>query len=273
MFETSADLLITAFNRMDILLIVFTRVIGFLIIFPVFSGRYVNTQVKIGFALMITYLIFINKLPALYFVNTNTATVFGFAYILFQEFVVGYTLGFSVYLFMTAFYFAGQLIDYRIGFSMVNVFDAMSQIQVPITGNIMYFIMSVFLIRSGGLNYLLESFFDSYNFLPVGLSNIFSNPALPSLFFSALLKVFEFSLRIAMPISGTIILIDFTLGILVKAVPQMNVFVVGMPIKLVIGFFVLYLIIPTYIEIYEYAFTYIVELFKLVLKGMIYNVP
>ncbi len=273
MYETSADLIITAFNSMDVLLVVFARVMGFLIILPIFSGGYVNTQVKIGFAVIVTYLVFMNKLPFIYFTNTQTETVLGFGFLLFQEFIVGYALGFSVYLFMTTFYFAGQIIDYQIGFSMVNVFDAMSQIQVPITGNIMYFIMAVFLIRTGGLDYLLGAFFDSYTVLPIASANIFNNPALPQLFLEAISNIFKLGLRIAIPISGTIILIDFTLGILVKAVPQMNVFVVGMPIKLIIGFFVLYLILPSYIEIYEYTFTYIVELFKLVLKGMIYNVP
>ncbi len=272
MYETSADIIIAAFNSMDILLVIFARVIGFLIILPIFSGGYVNNQVKVGFAILVTYLIFLNKLPIIYFTNTQTETVFGFGILLFQEFIVGYALGFSVYLFMSTFYFAGQIIDFQIGFSMVNVFDAMSQMQVPITGNIMYFIMAVFLIRTGGLDYLLSTFFESYKILPIATSNIFSNPALPTLFLNAMSTIFQLGLRIAIPISGTIILIDFTLGILVKAVPQMNVFVVGMPIKLIIGFFILYLVIPTYIEIYEYAFTYIVELFKLVLEGMIYNV-
>lgn len=271
MYETSAGVLIEVFNSMDILLVVFARVIGFIVIMPIFAGNYVNMQAKIGFAIMLTYVIFINQWSNVYFLEMPTETFIGFGILLLKEFVVGYSLGFTVYLFMTTFYFAGQMIDYQIGFSMVNVFDPMSNSQVPITGNIMYFIMSAFLIQTGGLNYMLESFFNSYNVIPISTANILNNPALPYMFLDAISNFFVLGLRIAIPLSGTIILIDFTLGILVKAVPQMNVFVVGMPIKLLVGIVILYLIFPTYISIFDYVFTDIVELFNIVLKGMEYN--
>ncbi len=271
MYDTSAGTLIAVFNSMDLLLVIFARVIGFLIIMPIFSAGYVNAQIKIGFSILITYIIFINQWTNVFLLEMPVGTVIGFGIVLLKEFIVGYTLGFSVYLFMSTFYFAGQLIDYQIGFSMVNVFDATSQIQVPITGNIMYFIMLMFLIQTGSLNYLLESFFESYSIVPLTTANILSNPALPYIFLDSIAKFFSLGLRIAIPITGTIILIDFTLGILVKTVPQMNVFVVGMPMKLLVGLLIFYLVFPTYIQIYEYVFTNIVELFKIVLKGMEYN--
>ncbi len=273
MYDSSAGLLIDVFNSMDILTVIFARVIGFLIILPVFSGGYVNTQVKIGFSIILTYIIYINQWSNVFYLQMPTDTVLAFAIVLFKEFIVGYTLGFSVYIFMTVFYFAGQIMDYQIGFSMVNIFDAMSQMQVPVTGNIMYFIMSMFLIQTGALNYLLLSFFESYSIVPITTANILSNPALPHLFLDTIARFFVLGLRIAIPLSGTIILIDFTLGILVKAVPQMNVFVVGLPIKLLVGLVVFYLIMPTYTQIFKYVFNDIVELFRLVLKGMVYNVP
>ncbi len=272
MYENSSDMFISFYRNIDLLLVIFIRMLGFVTILPVFTGRYIPVSVKVGLTFILSSSIFTNQIANINLIQMPVDNVILYFLLLLKEFLVGYTLGFTVLLFMSIVYFAGQLIDYQIGFSMLNVFDPSTNMQVPITGNIMFFIMMMFFIQTGGLHYILLSFLESYSIIPISTANLISNPALPYLLLNTISDFFVLGLRISMPIVGTILLINFTLGILVKAVPQMNVFVVGMPIKLLIGLVILYLTIPTYLDIYNTIFINMVELFKVILKGMIYHV-
>lgn len=79
-----------------------------------------------------------------------------------KEFLVGLSMGFVAYLSYTAIYIAGELIDMKIGFGVVNVIDPMSNIQVPITSNF-YFIASMLIFLSiGGHHMLIKALFDSF---------------------------------------------------------------------------------------------------------------
>ena len=117
-------------NGFEVFLLVFVRMTGLFVVAPIFGRRNVPAYFKIGFSFFIS-LILINTtvLQAVEY----TDTLPGYVLLVMKEFLVGLSMGFVAYLSYTAIYIAGELIDMKIGFGVVNVIDPMSNIQVPIT--------------------------------------------------------------------------------------------------------------------------------------------
>ncbi len=267
MFSESTPYLITIYENIDKVLLIFARIAGFIYLIPVFSGTNTPTRVKIGFSFIIAVVIFSTGVANDVAVADNAIA---YAVILSKEILTGLCLSFVVYTFFTAFYFAGQMMDYSIGFSMVSVFDPITQIQVPITGNMLYYIMTIMFIRTGGLNSLLATLFESFRLIPIGTTNFALDEGLMLYLVEMTSTYIELGFRIAAPIICTILVVDVALGILVKASPQMNVFVVGMPIKLLVGLVVLYLICPYFIDVYNEVYLHMFNAVNAIIGGMSY---
>jgi flagellar biosynthetic protein FliR len=222
--------------------------------------------VKVSFALFLTAVVF----SAGSFGAVPVADhVIGYAVLILKEFLVGFITAFIVYMLFSVFYFIGQLVDFQVGFSMVSVFDPVSQIQVPITGNLFYLLVTFLFIQLDGLDAMIYTIAKSYEVLPVGQAFIIGNASVMRYIIDIMVDYFVLGVKFAMPIVGTVMLVDIALGILTKAVPQMNVFVVGIPIKLLIGLIVLYLIAPAFGAIYESVYDQTVRYVMNALRGMV----
>lgn len=252
----STPYLLYIYSNIDKVLLIFARVIGFIYLIPIFSGKNAPTRVKVGLSFIIAISLFSTGVVRDFYVPE---TAVSYVFMIAKEVLTGITISFIVYMFFTIFYFAGQMMDYSIGFSMVNVFDPIMQLQVPITGNIIYYAMAVMFIRTGGLNALIATFFNSYTVIPLGGANFAFGEGLTNYMVMLTSSYLSVGFRIAAPLVGTIMIIDVSLGILVKASPQMNVFVVGMPIKLMAGLVVLTLICPYFIDVYQEVYQMIIE--------------
>ena len=147
---------------------------------------------------------------------------------------------------------AGQLIDMQIGFGIVNVFDPQFGQQVPLIGNFKYLIaISVFLALQGH-HILIGAMVDNFRTVPLGVQINLGNAA--SFMTDAVANLFVMALRIALPVIGTVLMTDVALGILARIMPQMNVFVIGITGKLLVGVFMLFLILPFYVSFLEVGF-------------------
>lgn len=259
MFNDSAPIFVILFNNMDSLLIISARLIGMAVLMPIISSKSFPNIAKVGFIFYISILIYVSKFNEN--LNVEYANTFiSFAIILFKEFTLGYILGFSVYMMTSTVYFAGQLIDYQLGFSMVSVFDPISQLQLPISGNILSMLISALMVLTGALNVFLDAVFYSYDKVPIGMVDLNVTNTFMQLLMNAMTFFFVFGLRVAMPLVGTILVIDVALGLLVKASPQMNVFVVGMPVKVIVGLLIFYMVMPMMIGLYDELFNYTAQL-------------
>jgi len=248
---TDASVLLRFFSEVDVFLIVLVRILGFVIIIPVLSTMNIPAQIKIALSVAMAYLIFISgKVTSVYYDDSAA----GFVLLVAQEFMTGFAAGFVVNLIFSVFYFVGQMVDYKIGFAMVSILDPLSQIQVPVTGNLLYLFITIMLVASGGLNAFIAAFFYSYDVLPIGAAAIVGNPTLMAYMADVLVRFFVIGVSVSMPVMGAILVLDVALGVLVKAVPQMNVFVVGMPLKVFIGLLVFMLMFPLLGSVYSFVF-------------------
>lgn len=223
-------------NGIDTFLLVFVRMTGLFVISPVFGRRNIPVYFKIGFSLMLS-MIMINTLPAVNLDYYNN--IYAFTALVFKEFIVGTTLGYVSYLVFSAIYMAGQIIDMQIGFGMVNVLDPISNIQVPITSNFYYIACMMVFLDFNGHHALIKSLFDSYGLVPIGTA-AFSTSLMNDII-RVFGNIFIIGFKISAPFIAAILITDITLGVISKTVPQLNFFVVGLPLKVILGLIVMLL--------------------------------
>ncbi len=247
----TAYTLIELYNSIDVLLLIFIRFLAFTIIFPVFSGQNFNSTLRMGFSIGFAVLVYSSGVVGTVTYNNSLP---GYVYLLVLEFAVGFLIGFVVYMVFNIVYFAGQLIDFQIGLSMVNILDPFTQMQVPVVGNLYYFVISVLLVQTGGLNAFITAVYLSFEKLPIGSANILGNPGLAWNILQLLAVFIVSAVRMALPVVGSILVIDVSMGLLVKAVPNMNVFVVGLPIKLLAGLLLMVILTPLLSSVYTMTF-------------------
>ncbi len=173
----------------------------------------------------------------------------GYAFVIIKEFLVGMALGFVSYLIFTAVYLAGQIIDTKIGFGMVNILDPVSNIQVPVTANLYFTVSMLVFLMLKGHHMLIKALCDSFYLIPIGKA-VWTD-GLTAQVARTFSDVFILGLKISAPIIATILVTDVALGIISRTVPQINVFFVGMPVKILLGMVVMILTIPLFIYIVE----------------------
>jgi flagellar biosynthetic protein FliR len=244
--QIPAGLLINGF---DMFLLVLVRMTGLFVVAPIFGRRNIPAYMKIGFSFFISLIL----------VNTTAIraaqyddNLLSYALLIIKEFMVGLTIGFIAYITYTAIYIAGEVIDMQIGFGVINVMDPMSNIQVPVTSNVYFIISMLVLFSINGHHMLIKALFDSYNLLPPGSASF--DPDLADGLMNLFGTVFSTGFKIAAPVVATIFIADVALGTISRMVPQMNIFVIGMPLKIVVGLIILAITIPAFVSVMESVF-------------------
>ena len=258
------DLLISdPYQYLDTFLLVFVRALGLLLIVPVLGNRNVPYVAKIGFTFFLSLIVISTQTFELTVSSTN---VVAFGLIVIKEFITGWLMGFSAYVVFSIMSLAGQFIDAQIGFSMVNVFDPMSQIQLTITGNLYYYMLIIIVVVTNAHHYFIRSLLDSYRMIPLGGMTL--TPSLYSSLVEYMTTYFGLALRIASPIFFIMIITNVVLGILARTVPQLNMFVIGFPIKIMFGLLTIYITLSVFGNVSDLIIGESEKLMREVVKGM-----
>lgn len=256
--------LTSLFEQTDIYLLVLVRLLGFFVIMPVFGGTNVPMMVRIGLSVIIAGIIMSTQTITIAPYDEN---IIAYGVLILKEIAVGVILGFSVYFILATLYMAGQLIDFQIGFSMVSVFDPVSQLQVPVTGNIYYFMVSALMVVTNAHHAIFSALFYSYTALPIGISDVLSNE-LMEIILRVLSTYFVISIKIALPITGAILVMDAALGMMTKTAPQINIFSVGIPLKMIAGLTIIWATVDMLVPVSNNLFSQIYSNLFNVIKGM-----
>jgi flagellar biosynthetic protein FliR len=236
-------------NQVGFFLLVFIRITGIFMMAPVFGSSNVQGYVKAGLALAISIILF----PVIYNAHvTIPDQLLPYVFAVAGEFTVGLILGFVSSLVFSAIQMAGQILDTQIGFGMVNVIDPLSGQQVPLIGNFYYFLAILVFLATNGHHVLLTALFTSFKLVPV--SGLVVQSGLTAFIVDLLGGMFVIAMKISLPVLVALLMTDVALGMLARTMPQLNIFVVGVPGKIIVGIFVLSLALPFYIFFLELAF-------------------
>lgn len=258
------DLLLSnPYNYLDTFLLVFVRAISLFMIVPIYSNKNIPIMVKIGLAFFIsTIIINIVAVSA----PVPSTDVVGYALIVIKEVFVGWIIGLGAYIAFSIMALAGQFIDYQIGFSMVNVFDPLSQIQFTITGTLYYYLLLLITLITNSHYYFFKAISLSYKLVPLGSVTLSSS--LYDSFISFFNEFIIISLQIASPIFFVMLITNVVLGILARTVPQLNMFVIGFPIKILLGLAVIFITLNLFPTISDIVIGKMINFVDTLIKGM-----
>ncbi len=258
------DLLLNdPYAYLDVFLLVFIRVLGLTLIAPFFGNRSVPYMAKVSLTLF-TSLMVITVIDV--DVAVSSSDVVGFAVAAIIEFLTGFAIGFGIYMVFSILSLAGQFIDAQIGFSMVNVFDPMSQIQLTITGNLYYYILIIITIVTNAHHRFLRGLIDSFYLIPLGKMAL--TPGFREATVDYFTRYFSIALQVAAPIFFVMIITNVVLGILARTVPQLNMFVIGFPIKIMFGLLTIYIMLSMFANISDMLIHESEQVMRDMLEGM-----
>lgn len=231
------------YGRLNLALLVFLRVSGLVVSSPLFGRKNLPNMAKIGFCAALTYLFFMEG------VDPNEVIVYDNFLVLVllcvKELLFGVVLGFISYLFMNLTFTTGQLVDMQMGFGMVSILDVQSNISVPVTGNLLNIAILITFFAVNGHYRLIQIVYATLEAVPVGSVSISGNLAVTAV------EVFSMSFLLATNVSFPIIaaglITEIALGVIIRSVPQLNVFSIGYPIKIILGFIMILVLIPIFI--------------------------
>ncbi len=249
--------------NLDYFILMLLRVSSLIISSPIFGRRNLPNTLKITFCILVTYVIFAGN-PLTAAVQYNG--VIEFVMLCVKELLFGLVLGFVTTLFFSVVQTAGQLIDMQMGFGMVGVFDVQSNISVPISGSLLNMGLLIAFFGVNGhlqLIYIVRSTFDN---IPVG--EVALNPAIGMAALEVFALAFLLAVNVAMPLIASGLLGEVVMGFIVRAIPQMNVFVVGIPLKIMLGFLMLLLVIPVYVSFTSVIFQHMFSSIDQMLAGL-----
>jgi len=231
-------------------LLVLVRISSFFIVAPLFSMRGVPAQFKIGLAALLS-LLALAVLP----ISEPLPLDGYYIAMIIKEFAVGIALGFTAALVLYAVQVAGAFIDFQMGFAMASVMDPQTGSQVPIIGHFKYILALLFLLTVDGHHLMLDGIMQSLQMVPVeSLSFGAKFEDLAKFISDLFVEMFMIALQISLPIVGSLFLVDVALGILAKTVPQLNIFAVGFPVKILTGFVLLMLSMPFFFYLLQILF-------------------
>ncbi len=239
------------------------RIAGTLSLAPIFGHKSVPTRVKVFLALAIGMVV-VSVRP---YEALDYTTTLGFATIVLKELVVGLTIGFLSSITMNIIGMAGEFIDREMGFTMVSNFDPTTNNTVTVTAEFYNYLVLLILLCSNMHFFFISAVVDSFDLIPIG-GAVFNGDEMYKMILGFLSNYFIIAIRISLPIFASAMILNVVLGILAMVAPQMNMFVIGMQLKVILGLFVLLVTIGFLPNITEILFTEVKDVVYEAIRSM-----
>ena len=244
-----------------LLAMIFMRMSGCILFNPILGRKNIPVILNIGLCLLLSFFVY----PLVPQQELVLRSFFIFFITALRELLIGFVIGFIVNMFLAIFVVNGEIMDMQIGFAMSKVYDPQSNVSMPLSAsliNAMFFL--IFFAVNGHLT-LIQIFTKLCTMLPYGTFSINTSALweLGSLF--SLILVY--AVKMSLPVLAAGIITEVGVGLIMKAVPQINVFVINIQLKLIMGLLVILLMVPTLANFLEkiilFMFDYISKIFGL----------
>lgn len=228
-------------EKLQIFLLTSFRAAGLFIIAPVIGHKSIPPMIKAGLAIVLA-LIMIPFASGSELPEINS--IWLLALLAGKEMLVGFIIGLVFTLLFIAIRMGGNIVGYQIGLIIANIFDPESNSNTSIVGEFWYIIGILIFLAIDGHHAIISAFADSYRMVPVGVFNFAGSAGELLIRFTA--YAFTIAIKMAAPVIITLFLSEVALGVVARTVPQMNIFIVGIPLKVGIGFFILATALPVF---------------------------
>lgn len=222
---------------LEYFLLILVRVSCFVFVAPFFSMRNTPARVRVAMSFFTSLLLYqaLTPRPAVTY-----SSLAGYTVIVLKEALVGLLIGFAANICTSIVNFAGSIADMETGLSMVTLMDPTSRESTSITGVLYQYVLMFMMIATGMYRYLFGALADTFILIPVN-GAVFHTDSLVDSMLEFLSDYVLIGFRIVLPIFCSILLLNAVLGVLAKVAPQMNMFAVGIQLKVLVGLSVLFL--------------------------------
>lgn len=224
-----------SYTDLEYFLLVFVRITCFVYAAPFFSMSNTPRNVRVGLSFFVSVLMYFT-VPRSELVYS---TLIGYTIIVLKEAVTGLLIGFAANLCTTIVSFAGHIADMEMGLSMVNLLDPATKQNTTITGVYYNYMVLLLLMLSGMHRYLIKALAETYILIPIN-GAVFKSEALLSSMLQFMSDYIMVGFRICLPVFAVMLILNAVLGVLAKVSPQLNMFAVGIQMKVLVGLSVLF---------------------------------
>ncbi len=209
--------------------LVLMRVSGFVLFSPVFGRSNVPGYARAGFIMVLSVFCYGLGVPPV----EPPDTLIRLAVTLLLEFGVGFVLGFLMQLCVMVIQVGGEVIDLQMGLNMAQTYDSSSQINMTVTASLLNILFYLNFFAENGIYTLMRILMASGQVLPFGTVSLGRDAAdyVVEIFLAGMVL----AVKLAMPILAAELLGELGMGVLMKAIPQINAFVINIELKVIIG--------------------------------------
>ena len=222
------------------------RILALIASAPIFGNKAIPARIKVSLALVITIVIAPTlNIPA----DLDPASAQG-VFVLMQQIVAGLIMGFAIRLIFTSVEMAGDLAGLQMGLGFASFYDPVNASFTPVIAQFLGIIAALAFLSLDGHLYMLAALADSFRDFPISTHLPSANAFRTMAEWGG--SIFSNALQFSLPLIGTLLIANLALGILTRSAPQLNIFAVGFPITLAVGFITLMLILPYLAPLMEY---------------------
>lgn len=245
-------------------LLVLVRIASFVFAAPFFSLPNVPRRTKAGFSCLLAIIV----VTALHPTEAVTyQSVIGYGVLVVKESLTGIFIGFCANICMYIVTTAGDIIDMDIGISMASEFDPALNTTVTLSGQLYFYFLNMMMIVSGMYRYVLRAIIDSFSSIGLG-GAVFQREEFLQAIIRFITDYFVIALRIVLPVLACTMILNCVMGVMAKVAPQLNMFSVGVQLKMLVGFGVMFLTTFLLPEVSDFVFKEMQNITGDVIRGL-----
>ena len=223
----------------------FIRILGLMIAAPLFGNQRFPVRMRVGLALLITIVV-APTLPAMPDIAPDSPAGLG---IFMQQLLIGLAMGFAVRLVFTAVEMAGELIGLQMGLGFAVFYDPQHSSQMPVVGQFLGLVATLTFLALDGHLLMISVLAESFRAMPISATAV--DPQAWRAVAGWGSHILYAALLLSLPVMAALLTTNLALGVLTRAAPQLNVFAVGFPITLAVGFGALLLSLPFFTPVFQ----------------------
>ncbi len=217
---------------------------------PLLSSRNIPVLVKVGVSFFLSLVVFFAVFKG---VNVNIpVNLINILLLVGEQVLIGIAVGFVAMLIFSSVSLAASFYGFQMGFGIVNVIDPMSQGRVPVTGQFKTLVVMLLFLATDAHYLLVMALVNSFKLVP--LTGFWVNTSVLSVIIKGFSGMFFTAVQISIPIIAVLLMIDIGLGIIAKTMPQLNIFIFGFPVKIMVGMLTMVVIMPVLVNMMEGMF-------------------
>ncbi len=212
---------------------------------PIFSSRQTPVTLRLAFILVLSWVL----MPLIPTPEVVEFLSFEAVLILVQQLLIGLVMGFMLQLVFGALVFGGQVLAYSMGLGFASMMDPQNGVQVPVVSQFYLIIATIFFLAINGHLVLLEMLAESFYVFPVSTVGVSGSGLEAVVAWGS--DLFVGGLLMALPVMAALLLVNLGLGVIGRAAPALNIFAVGFPVTIILGFILILVTLPDVMAVFQ----------------------